>query len=108
MKYNSKIKQHAILGVASQSHIWIVCCATLLCSSASKNFWVLGALHLYEKRCRTLLRGGELSSTVNNQYMKRLNIRNLNGVSVSTKNPPLNIPQIMGYWNILSKFMIAC
>ena len=71
IKYNSKIKEHATLGVASQSHIWMVCCATLLCSSASKNFWVLGALHLHEKRCRTLLRGGELSYTVDNQYMKK-------------------------------------
>ena len=78
----------------------MVCCATLLCSSASENFWVLGVLHLYEKRCRTLLRGGKLSSTVDYQYMKRLKIRNLNGVSVSTKYPPLNIPQIMEYWDI--------
>ena len=75
----------------------MVCCAMLLCSSASENFWVLGALHVYEKRCRTLLRGGELSSTVDNQYMKRLKIRNLNGVFVGTKNPPLNIPQIKAY-----------
>ena len=98
IKISSRIRQHAILGDTNESHIRMVCCATLLCSVQCVRE-ILGTRCSSPicKRCRTFLRGGQLSSTVDNQYMKRLKIRNLNGVSMSTAIPPLNIPQIMGY-----------